>query len=673
MAIKKVVTIEVDNDDAVKNLKAQEKATEATADAIEDLNEETDKQDKSNKKASKTSKVLEKLIKKLGATASAAGKKGAKGFKALSGGLNLVGTALKATGIGAVFALLFRVFSENQVVLDAVNKAMNFTQQIVLKLTPPVIALKDALVDTFSAIKNVGIGVFKRLTGDAEGASEAFGKAGEKFKEAGSGFVDAAKKTADAVGDITSNAGEMWELADAMEEQRKKMELVQIQNDILQKQYMREAEIQRQLRDDVSASITERIAANEELSRVLEKSLNERLGLAQQELAFLEKQLALQPDNVEYQQAVLEAKYRIADIEEEIVGFQSEQLINSQDLEKQTAEYQDLLKSGALEAKALELDALAAAETNVGRRIELEQQAADIRYQGQLEALQGQLEFFDEESVEYQALMNEKLSVDATYQAEKEQRQRDAYDAEIARQQSLLDHELAMEELKLTNSQRATNDAWSSFYQQEAIATLQMENAQKRLEEQLENDRLTADERKKIEDKLSAHKDSIRKYEEEQEAKKKDMMVGMAFGMAKDIGAIAGAGANFQKAVGVAQATFDTYRAISGVLAATDVPTVAKPFIAAAYGAKGLAQVKGILSTPVPASPFGGGGGRGATPSAPQVSLATTSGAQAATINSAQASAAEGDAPPQKVYVVSSDIENAQQLERKIDSQSSIG
>ena len=126
------------------------------------------------------------------------------------------------------------------------------------------------------------------------------------------------------------------------------------------------------------------------------------------------------------------------------------------------------------------------------------------------------------------------------------------------------------------------------------------------------------------------------------------------------------------KAVAVAQAIWNTKEAITKTLAKTPAPFNIPAAIAT--GVFGMAQVKGILSTP---NPTGGGGGVSA-PSAPSAPVLPQSAAPAFNVVGSSgtnqlASAIGGQSQqPIQTYVVAGDVSTAQELDRNIVTGASI-
>lgn len=129
------------------------------------------------------------------------------------------------------------------------------------------------------------------------------------------------------------------------------------------------------------------------------------------------------------------------------------------------------------------------------------------------------------------------------------------------------------------------------------------------------------------------------------------------------------------KAASVAQATINTYQAATNALANTLLPPPFPQIAAGVTIASGLAQVRNILKTPIPngfsgASSSGGGGiSAGGGVQAPTVQFNTLQGG----LNQLQQAITSQNQPPPKAYVVTTDINNANQLDRRIASQSIFG
>lgn len=234
--------------------------------------------------------------------------------KIAEGGLNLVrkgfkgiGLAIKAAGIGLVIGLLSQltgVFQSNQKVADTFGRIM-------LKLKP----IFDALGDVIAFVA----GVLEKLIDLFSGAIDFIGKL--------IGVTDGASSSTAALADEIINL-------------RNEQKLMNAELALTQLEYQREAELQRQIRDDTAKTMEERIAANEELGRILQEQSQEERQMALIGLDLAEKELSLDRDNIDLQVALIEAKTKLAEIDERITGQRSEQIVNLTSLEKERADKQ---------------------------------------------------------------------------------------------------------------------------------------------------------------------------------------------------------------------------------------------------------------------------------------------------------------------------------------------
>ena len=231
------------------------------------------------------------------------------GGKLAQGGLNLmgkgfkgIGIAIKAAGIGLFVTLLSQLtglFQQNQ-------KTVDTFQRIMLKLQP----VFDALGKVIEFVVGVLEGLIDLFTG-------AIGWIGSLI-----GVTNSATSASD-------------DFAASLVEQRKQVKLLEAELALLQLQYQREAELMRQIRDDESKTIEERIQANFELGKVLEEQLRHERSIAMESLKLAEMELMVNEDNIDLQVALTEAKTKLAEIDERITGQRSEQLTNLNALERE--------------------------------------------------------------------------------------------------------------------------------------------------------------------------------------------------------------------------------------------------------------------------------------------------------------------------------------------------
>ena len=295
MAIEKTVSLQVDAKDALKRLEA-----------------------------------VEKELANIGRTA----KKTEQGTSALATGFRGIGLAWKAIGIGAVItALQFLAdkFTANQEIMDKVNIASAVFGDVMTKIGTVVISVVKGLGLLGKAVGKVLRGEFK--------------EAGDLAKQSFDGVKEAVVGNSEIFSDFIKNAKEgakaTVEFAKATTNMRNEVKLADAQQRQLQLTYQRDAELQRQLRDDISLTFEERIAANEELGRILDEQFTKEQELANKKIALAELELSRNKSNIDLQVALIDAKTELADLEERITGQRSEQLTNLNSLEK---EYQESIK-----------------------------------------------------------------------------------------------------------------------------------------------------------------------------------------------------------------------------------------------------------------------------------------------------------------------------------------
>jgi len=173
---------------------------------------------------------------------------------------------------------------------------------------------------------------------------------------------------------------------------------------------------------------------------------------------------------------------------------------------------------------------------------------------------------------------------------------------------------------------------------------------------------------------LAGIRDKYRKEDEDKEKEKTNAKIALAQTGLNVIGEIFGQQSVAGKAAAIASATIDTYKAFTNALANTPLPPPGPQIAAGLTLASGFAQVRNILSTPIP-NGFGGGGGASAgrggapTPTLPNVSI--LGGNEAMT--QATRSLAQFGKKPTRAYVVSGEMTDNQALDRRIERNASFG
>lgn len=335
-------------------------------------------------------------------------------------GVKGIGNAIKAAGIGlaiAAFSKLAEVFNQNQKVTDAFSTAFEalslafndffrFLDSNVGTIIDyfkglfdnPVQSLKNfgqAIVDNviervksaLDALGFLGDAVVKVFSGDFAGAAESAKNAGKELFDVVTGVNNTFDKVAEVlptvVDGITNYAKSTVDAARATVDLNKQAEVAAVINQGLIEKYDRQAEQQRQIRDDESKTIAERIEANNKLGEVLEEQ--QKLMLENVDITIRAAQAEYDKNqNQENYIALLEAQNEREAVLAQIEGFRSEQIINRISLEKEL----DDTKKEAQEAEAERINDLLEKEIEADKiKKELKAKQVELAKQQDAETL----------------------------------------------------------------------------------------------------------------------------------------------------------------------------------------------------------------------------------------------------------------------------------------------
>lgn len=350
---------------SVNEIKAAISKLQAEQNKINRTTQEGNKQYKENAaKLGEMKKALKEAQSETGKTTGALGTLGKNlssipgpigGVVSGIGGMTKAALAFIATPFGAILSaivgvlmLLKRAFSgteENQNKLNKGTAILRGMFDALLKALRPV---AEFLANTLGkALEFVGKAVDKTLGGISKALKWlGFDKAAESVQN----FRERVEETTKA----------SIELADA----QAKLQKMQREARLIQLQYQKDAEKLRQIRDDESRSIDERIAANIRLGKVLKEQMSAELAIANQALAVVNMRIAQEGESTELLDARAEALTNIADIQERITGQESEQLANTNSLLKEKNElYKKFIeesKTALAESTKVLMDDLAA-------------------------------------------------------------------------------------------------------------------------------------------------------------------------------------------------------------------------------------------------------------------------------------------------------------------------
>lgn len=249
-------------------------------------------------------------------------------FGSFINGIRATGAAFIANPLGliitaivAALALLKKAFTSNEEGSNKLAKAMTVISGVFNTFLKVIKPIADFIV-------NVVIAAFNDLAEKAEFAANIVSAALKKM-----GFENAAKGINDFVKGIDDTTKAAQKLADA----EAKLTVERREQRKIQYQAQLDAEKLRQLRDDESKSIDERIKANEDLGEVLEKQLKREQEIAELALSVAEQNVKINGKTTENLDKLAEAQFNIIDINERIAGQQSEQLANLNSLRRDEA------------------------------------------------------------------------------------------------------------------------------------------------------------------------------------------------------------------------------------------------------------------------------------------------------------------------------------------------
>ena len=625
MAKKIEIEFELKYKEAVKNLDEFQKEYSKLEKEVESANK-------------KTAESLKKVEK--------ASTDGAKGIKKVGVSIK---TLAKATGIifllQKAFEFVSSAIQENQEVMDGLTTVFNTAQIIfneVVNVFVDVYKSVSSATENFDALGKVMSGILtvvlkpfefafygiklavqeaqlmweKSFFGD--GDPKTIKELNSAILETKSNIVDVATEFTNAAGDIVDNFGEAitevseigtqvvkglkdisveaaLETAKTNQALKKSAQIAAAESRILLEQYDRQAEIQRQIRDDETKSIDERKKANDELAVILNKQEEAMTKNAELVKAAAQAQFDLTGKTEDYV-AVLEAEAEVQAVAATVTGFRSEQQVNKNALDKEGIE---------LTNAKLESESLLSIEQKRFNAEQIEDEYARLLALQEVDALEA-----EQEAVRLQAIV----------------------DNANAGTQAKIDAQIALDQFTEQSEQTSVTRA-------KEIADAKIKIAQ--TEAQAKKDNL---------DKTAA--------------------------VLENFSNIAGKETVAGKAFAVAAATINTYRGVSDALAATTVTpfeTALKFANAAAIGISGIANVKKILSVQLPAVTGGGSTPNGSPTPAP-LSMPPAFNTVGASGTNQLADAIGGQSQqPVQAFVVSSSVTTAQELDRNIIDDATIG
>lgn len=420
MAIEKVIKIKVDNKDAVKGLQEITGYVDDVGVAAEKASDEVADVGKSAKKSK-------------------------SGFKAMATGISTVGTALKAAGIGLIIAAiagLTEAFSRNKRVMDTVEIVMGTIQDVFSQVANALIDTYDAVTKSsenfdalgktisglltlaFTPLKLAFYGIiaaaegvklaYEKMFGDEASIAAAQADLDETAKqlvqisldaiEAGKAVVTNFSEAVTEVSNIATIAGDNLSKvsieaaknqAKANKEAIDGAKLAEAEAGRLVAKYERQAELQRQIRDDVSKSVSVRQEANDKLAVILDEQ--EKSLLAQADAIIAGANAEVQKSNsIENQAALISAMAGKEQVLADIAGKRSEQLTNQTALLREQKDLVTSTTDAELERQRIQREFEAEQETDPLLKLQKQKEALDLENQAILDDLERKKELYAE-------------------------------------------------------------------------------------------------------------------------------------------------------------------------------------------------------------------------------------------------------------------------------------
>lgn len=567
-----------------------------------------------------TSTLTAKALNGVGISANAS----SKGIKLFSG-------ALVATGIGAIVVGLGLLISNFDKVRDAVYK-----------MFPPLKMLGDA-------IGNV-INFFTDLIGVTSEAERAEAKRQETYKKAAAATEVFNQGIQREINLLKAQGASQDEIdkkrKQAIQNQLNDLKIAANERGTL---YGEQAKQYKDLQNELQVIDAEATKRNQEETDKKNKESQQKAQQAadkskQQQREFLQSQADAQVQLIKDQEDTVEAELRSA-LERQYALKNQGKTLSVEVQKQQAAEIDKIVKEEVQKDKETRQKAF-------DERIKMMTNADKMELElakGKSEALKIE---YGETSTEY------RKSVDAIFQTQQDSivKERQLLEEQKKTRDGLTNEQierlkqLVIEEQNVTNAKAAENkkriqDDVATFLKakeeekaareakfaqdMELAATdfdLQQEILNKKIEQDnafysslLANEKLTAEERKKIQDEQTKNADANAKAQIDIETKKfqaQQALLGATANALSTLADMVGKDTAAGKSLAVAASLINTYSAIAGQLKAFSGLPVPGYAIAQAIatGLVGFKAVKDIVSTPVP----NGGGGGGSTP-APQV------------------------------------------------------
>lgn len=454
-----------------------------------------------NKSIDKSLKVINKGLGKIGKVGTKSfnlmGKAGKKAF-------GLIGKAFKGMGIGILLGLLsslWEAMKKNQKIMDAFEKITTAVGVVMKPLVDAVGDLISGLIDgsdKFDALGkvmkglitlvltpmklafyNIKLGIekvmlgwyqMKTLFGNKEAIKEVV-KLNKSIQETEKQLTSVVVNGKDAAKSIISNVGEavgevgslvkkttenlskisikgLKNQSDIMNKAKKDLETLDAKQEEIMLKAQTEEERQRQIRDDVSKSMAERIAANNKLGELLIQQGKDEQDIVDRKIKAQKIILSQDKNNIENQNKLKELENQKLEITERLTGQSSEQQTNTNSLLQEERDNLKAIKD--LKDKIYEKDGTELEKNIAARELEAENLLIELE----------QSKLSEQEKADAILAINNKLAIDLQAIKDKDKAdKKEANDKEVKDAKFKANVEKKLKEDTLKSNLNATSSA----------------------------------------------------------------------------------------------------------------------------------------------------------------------------------------------------------------------
>ena len=237
-----------------------------------------------------------------------------------------------ATPLGAVIGVIGLAIGLVVGGFKLMTASLNRTEDGAAALTGVMNVFKGVMSGVLTVVEPIALFLVEGLADGFEALGKMVESSSKQIQKALKflGLNDAANGLANVTATIKDTSSATAQLAKAEAELNK----IQRQQGIIQLEFQTRAEKQRQIRDDESKSLKERIQANKDLGDVLTEQSDAEMKLANRVLEIAKLRIKANGEGTEELDKLAEAQLKIREIEERVNSQRSEQMTNENSLRR---------------------------------------------------------------------------------------------------------------------------------------------------------------------------------------------------------------------------------------------------------------------------------------------------------------------------------------------------